>query len=193
IITNALPASAFAATDNTLAFFDGLLNHEDPQTFEQMFAKVSANQVVLVSGEEDNEYVPGGGGGGGEENWGGMEESGTVANSEDQHFETPTLAPGSYRFDLSGNNDADLYVRIGQAPTLESYDCRPYRYGSKESCRVDLSTAAPIHVMVRGWASSSDYVMKGVTEQPAAHQPQGNSRLQVAPPPARRSLPPRSK
>ncbi len=33
-----------------------------------------------------------------------------------------------------GTGDADLYVRLGSAPTLSTYDCRPYVTGNTETC-----------------------------------------------------------
>ena len=33
-----------------------------------------------------------------------------------------------------GTGDADLYVRLGSAPTLSTYDCRPYLVGNNETC-----------------------------------------------------------
>ena len=33
-----------------------------------------------------------------------------------------------------GTGDADLYVKFGSAPTLSSYDCRPYITGNNETC-----------------------------------------------------------
>ena len=164
IITNAMPAYFRSDSEATMAFIDGLLSYDEPKTYEQMFKDVDALQVVLVSGEADNEYFPGWPGGGGAEPWSGMSESGSVERNEEARYETPTLAPGRYTFDLSGENDADLYVRVGQAPTKTSYDCRPYKYGSKESCVVELTVEAPVHVMVRGWAASSSYQLAGARE-----------------------------
>ena len=68
---------------------------------------------------------------------------------------TPILAAGTYEFGMTGNNDADLYVRIGSAPTTTQYDCRPYKSGSNESCSVSLSSPAKIHVMVRGYSQAT--------------------------------------
>ena len=55
----------------------------------------------------------------------------------------------------------DLYVRIGLAPTTTKYDCRPYKTGSNETCDVTLAQPAPIHVMVRGYATSSTFELSG--------------------------------
>lgn len=63
---------------------------------------------------------------------------------------------------LRYNNDADLYVRIGSAPTTTQYDCRPYKNGSNETCSVTLPQPAKLHVMVRGYSSStSSFTLTG--------------------------------
>jgi hypothetical protein len=162
IITNAMPSYFSSMADSTLDLVEALLAFDAPKTYEQIFAAASdRSRVTLVSGEEDNEFVPGGGGGTPVEEWTGLAEEGTVKKSDELRFETPRLEAGSYLFSMTGTADADLYARIGTAPTTKLYDCRPYRSGSKESCVVELPAAAPIHVMVRGWAASSSFKLVG--------------------------------
>jgi hypothetical protein len=63
---------------------------------------------------------------------------------------------------MTGTGDADLYVKIGGKPTTSTYDCRPYKTGSNESCTVNLAQPTTIGVMVRGYASStSSFTLKG--------------------------------
>ncbi len=46
-----------------------------------------------------------------------------------------TLAAGAtFRAALTGDANADLFVRRGEAPTESAYDCRPYTWGSNETC-----------------------------------------------------------
>lgn len=162
IVTNAMPSFFHADSEATMAFISGLLDYEEPLTFEKIFTAIDRSQVVLVSGEQDNQYVPGGGGGGGgEPNWGGLTRSGTVTRNQENRVSTPLLAAGTYLFELTGTSDADLYVRVGQEPTTSLYDCRPFKAGSSELCEVSLSTDAVIHVMVRGWATSSSFTLEG--------------------------------
>jgi hypothetical protein len=166
VVTNAMPSFFSNMSGSTVTLIKALLAYDAPKTYEKIFSDISSSQVVLVSGEEDNTYVPGG-----DDpddpppvTWAGMSESGTVAKGEEQRHQTVTLAKGKYLFTLSGDNDADLYVRVGTAPTRSLYDCRPYKSGSSESCLVDLPAAAKIHVLVRGWAASSSFQLSGKTQ-----------------------------
>jgi len=168
VVTNAMPSFFGNMANATLALVRGLMDHNAPRTYEKIFESVSSSQVVLVSGEEDNVYVPGYDDDPDDDppppSWSGMLESGTVQKGEERRYSTPKLRPGSYSFTLSGDGDADLYVRVGTAPTSTLYDCRPYKSGSGEACSVQLNTAAEVHVMVRGWAASSTYELSGQTE-----------------------------
>ena len=164
IVMNAMPSYFRSTPYATMALIRGLLSFENPMTYEQMFRNVDSSQVVLVSGEEDNEYFPGWPGPNPPPaTWDGMEAEGTVARSEEYRF-SDTLPAGKFRFEMTGTSDADLYVRIGAAPTAQLFDCRPYRSNSNETCEVELSAPADVHVMVRGYASSSSYSLVGQQE-----------------------------
>ena len=161
IVTNAMPAYFRSDAGATMAFVNGLLSYEQPKTYEQIFHDISSSQVVLVSGEQDNTYTPGGGGDPTPvPTWGGITESGALARGDETRFETPTLPAGRYVFSITGNGDADLYVRIGSAPTTGAYDCRPYKSDANETCEVELAADAPVHLMVRGY-TESDFSLMG--------------------------------
>ena len=153
VVTNALPSYFSSMPRATLALLRGLMSYDEPRTYEQIFADVDSAQVIIVSGEQDNTFTPGGG----EDptpGWTGLDESGALARGGEVRFETPALAAGRYRFAITGNGDADLYVRIGEAPSARAYDCRPYRSDANETCEVELAADAPVHVMVRGYTDS---------------------------------------
>ena len=156
LVNNGMPAFFHELSNTTMAMFRGLLAHDQPKTFEQIFAGIDRSQVVLVSGEQDNTYTPGGGGT--PTAWAGLTANVTVARNAIKTWTTPTIAAGTYEFALTGNNDADLYVRVGSAPTTTAYDCRPYKTGSNETCSVVLAQPAPIHVMVRGYSATASTV-----------------------------------
>lgn len=163
IVMNAMPAYFSSMPRATMAMIRGLMSYDAPRTYEQIFADVDSSQVVVVSGEQDNAFTPGGGGGPAPmPAWGGLRESGTLARGEERRVETAVLAPGRYRFVMRGTGDADLYVRIGSAPTTATYDCRPYRSDANETCEVELPAASPVHVMVRGYSASS-FELEGTT------------------------------
>ena len=164
IVANAMPSFFRSMPAATMALVRGLLAYDAPRTYEQIFGGIDSSEVVLVSGEQDNVYYPGyveGGTPDQPETWTGLTESGTVAKDESLHYETPVLPAGRYRFTLSGGGDADLYLRVGDEPSESLFDCRPYLYGSAETCEAELSGPAPIHVMVMGWDASSDFAIEG--------------------------------
>ena len=153
LVNNGMPAFFHELSNTTMAMFRGLVAYDAPKTFEQIFVNIDPDQVVLVSGEQDNTFTPGGGGN--PMPWAGLTASGTVPRNAEMRWNTPTIAAGNYEFAITGNNDADLYVRVGSAPSATQYDCRPYKTGSAESCRVTLAQPAPVHVMVRGYSSTA--------------------------------------
>ncbi|MBE7450670.1 MAG: hypothetical protein HS111_17765 [Kofleriaceae bacterium] len=159
IVTNAMPAYFSSMPNATMALFRGLAAYDAPRTYEQIFAGVDRSQVVLVTGEQDNTFTPGGGGQ--PQPWAGLADSGTVTKNQVVKHVTPTLAAGTYVFELTGTADADLYVRVGSEPTTATYDCRPYKASSNETCEVKLAAPAAIHVHVRGYAASSTFELAG--------------------------------
>lgn len=50
-----------------------------------------------------------------------------------------------------GTGDADLYVKFGQVPTTNSYECRPYSVGNNETCLFLLPTPGTYHIMLGGY------------------------------------------
>lgn len=106
--------------------------------------------------------TPGASGGGGYS----RDEAGSVTKGQELAYETPQLPAGKYTVTLSHDpaspgGDADLYVKAGSAPTLTSYDCRPYVGGSSETCQVRLDAPARVHVMVRGYGTQSTFTLVG--------------------------------
>jgi secreted trypsin-like serine protease len=72
-----------------------------------------------------------------------------------QHF-TVSVPAGAVALDvvLSGNNgDADLYVRRGQQPTANEYDCRPYTNGTNENCSIANPASGTWYVSVHGYSA----------------------------------------
>ena len=161
LVTNAMPSYFFNMSSASYSFLHALLNDHSPLTYEQIFTRIDHSQVVLVSGEADNTFSPG-------EvvepvaPWEGLQERVTVERTQEWRYETPALEAGSYRFVMEGTKDADLYVRRGLEPTIEDFDCRPYRVNSQEACEVTLEEPGVIHVMVRGWSPRSEVSIEGL-------------------------------
>ncbi|MCK5829929.1 MAG: PPC domain-containing protein [Methylococcales bacterium] len=61
-----------------------------------------------------------------------------------------------------GKGDADLYVKKGSTPTLNSFDCRPYQDGNNETCK--FNTPGTYYIMVLGYSSYSSLSLKGFSE-----------------------------
>ena len=163
IVNNAMPSFFSSMAGASMALFRGLLDEANPSTYEQMFRNIDSSEVVLVTGEQDNTFTPGGGGT--PTTWEGLSDHGSLARNEAKNWSTPTVDAGRYTFTMTGDHDADLYVRVGSAPTTSKFDCRPYKTGSNESCTVTLAQPAPIFVMVRGYSSStSNFEIEGAKD-----------------------------
>ncbi len=158
IVTNAMPSFFSSMSAATMAMFRGLLAFDEPRTYEQIFANIDSAEVVIVTGEHDNVFVPGGTPTTPAVNaWTGLREVGSLKRDEERNFATPTLPAGRYRFETSGAGDIDLYVRVGEAPSQDLYDCRPYLDGSKEACEVELTAPATVHVMLNAYGRDTDF------------------------------------
>jgi len=65
-------------------------------------------------------------------------------------------------FALSGGTgDADLYVRIGAAPTTSAYNCRPYLNGNNETCNIAAQTSNQrMYIMLNAYTAYSGASLK---------------------------------
>jgi serine protease len=65
-------------------------------------------------------------------------------------------------FDLSGGTgNADLYVKLGSAPTTSDYDCRSISLTNAESCVIPSAANGVYHVLVRGKTAFTDVSVRG--------------------------------
>lgn len=106
------------------------------------------------------------GGGGGTSLTNGVPVTGLSATSGNW-TPTYTLVVPSGASNLSikisgGTGDADLYVRLGGAPSTSSYTCRPYLTGNNETCSWTAPTPGTYYVGVRAYTTFS-----GVTLTPS--------------------------
>ena len=86
-------------------------------------------------------------------------DAGTIAKAAWKQLGPFDLAAGAtLTAVMTGDGDADLYVRKDAAPTAAAYDCRPYRDGTNEEC--SIVGPAKVYVGVNGYAASSSYSLK---------------------------------
>jgi hypothetical protein len=165
-ITNAMPAYFISLADDALALIRAASDPTEPQSYQEIFHDMDRQQVVVVTGEEDNvfgpSYDPG-------ISWNGLAASGAVGKGQTMSYVTEDLSPGRYVFQLSpdpahSGGDADLRVRVGAAPTLTStYKCPSYVGNSNERCKpFVLDAPSKIYVAVTGDATgvSSPYIVR---------------------------------
>jgi serine protease len=85
----------------------------------------------------------------------------TVNHQQNWTMVVPAGATGLTFTMSGGTGDADMYVKFGSAPTLTSYDCRPYVSGNAESCPIATAQAGTYYVMVNTYAAYSGVTLKG--------------------------------
>ncbi|WP_152829053.1 MULTISPECIES: M4 family metallopeptidase [Shewanella] len=77
-----------------------------------------------------------------------------------------TLEVGAQVTDLSfvitgGTGDADLYVKFGEVPSSDNYDCRPYESGNEETCSIDSAQEGTYWVMLHAWEAFDGVSLTG--------------------------------
>ncbi len=85
-----------------------------------------------------------------------------ASNSQTRYTMVVPAGATSLNFTISGGTgDADLYVRFGSAPTLGTYDCRPYIGGNSESCPIPSAQGGTYHVMIVAYSAYSGVSLTG--------------------------------
>ena len=105
-----------------------------------------------------------GGGGGGNVLTNGVAVTGlaaTTGNNLNYTMVVPAGATGLSFVQSGGTGDSDMYVKFGSAPTLSSYDCRPYVNGNAETCNIATAQAGTYYVMLNAYASFTGVSIKG--------------------------------
>ncbi len=87
----------------------------------------------------------------------------SASTGAEKHYYLDVPASKASTFVSSGGTgDADLYVRIGAAPTTSSYNCRPYLSGNAETCNIAAqATNQRMYVMLRAYSTFSGVSIKG--------------------------------
>ncbi|MEE2758019.1 MAG: hypothetical protein VYA30_15280 [Myxococcota bacterium] len=58
LVTNAMPAYFFDMTGASMALVDALAKPDEPASYDEIFKNIAREQMVLVTGEEDNVFQP---------------------------------------------------------------------------------------------------------------------------------------
>ncbi len=166
-VTNAMPAFFASMSGASTSLIKGLLAYNTPKTYDQIFSSIDTSQIVVVTGEEDNVFAPGMPIGSGSVTPNPIPPGfafaldGTPAKNQEVRASAGRVEAGSYTFTMTGTGDADLYVKSGAAVSTTTYDCRPYKNGTAETCTVTLTAPAEVNIMVRGYAASSTFAVTG--------------------------------
>jgi vibriolysin len=152
------PSSDFLTAGNATV----LAAQELRYSVDEQISVANAWQAVGV-----NVPTPGGGGGGGNSPvalTNGVPVNGLSDNQSAQKLFTLEVPSGQSTLSLKisgGSGDADLYVRSAAAPTLSSYDCRPYLNGNAETCSFTNPKAGTYYVLINAYANYSGVSLTG--------------------------------
>lgn len=94
-----------------------------------------------------------------------------LAKAQEQSGVMTAGAAGTVELRLSGSGDADLYVRRGEAPTDNVFDCRPYDSNSNETCSFDVVAGEKLFWRVVGYADASKVALDLGTQLEATTYP----------------------
>jgi Bacterial pre-peptidase C-terminal domain len=65
---------------------------------------------------------------------------------------------------ITGTGDADMYVRIGAAPTTATFNCRPLTGDNETCCTFNAPAAGTYFVGVRAFATYSGVTLTGTIQ-----------------------------
>lgn len=94
----------------------------------------------------------------------GVAKTGISAAAKVEKFFTLDVPAGATNLVFTttgGSGDADLFVKFGSDPTLNSYDCSSTTATSNETCSISNVQAGTYHVMVQAWNQISGVSLTG--------------------------------
>ena len=104
------------------------------------------------------------GGGGGTTLTNGVPVTGLTATTGNSLNYTMVVPAGATNLTFTtsgGTGDADMYVKLGSAPTDTVYDCRPYTGGNAETCTFAAPSAGTYHVRLKAYSTFSGVSLVG--------------------------------
>ncbi len=90
----------------------------------------------------------------------GVSVSGAQGSQSTFYIDVPTGATNLVMALSGGTGDADLHTKFGAAPTLTTYDCRPYLSGNAETCTVAAPSAGRYYLLIHGYAAYAGATLK---------------------------------
>ena len=94
--------------------------------------------------------------------------SGAVGSEINFSIDVPAGASNLSIAITGTSGDADLYVKFGSAPTLYSFDFRPYIGGSNETVTIPAPSVGTYYIMIRGYSAYSGVTLNVSFVEPVA-------------------------
>ncbi|TMP39498.1 M28 family metallopeptidase [Pseudoalteromonas rubra] len=91
--------------------------------------------------------------------------SGTAKSQHDFSLQVPAGSSNLVFKTSGGSGDADLYVKYGSRPTLQSYDCKSTTSSSNETCSMSSAAEGTYYVMVEAWNEIQNVTLVGEYQQ----------------------------
>lgn len=91
--------------------------------------------------------------------------SGAAKSQHDFSLEVPAGSSNLVFKTSGGSGDADLYVKYGSRPTLQSYDCKSTTSSSNETCSMSSANEGTYYVMVEAWNEIQNVSLVGEYQQ----------------------------
>lgn len=89
-----------------------------------------------------------------------------VSNSMQYYSVNVPAGAKNLRIQISGGSgDADLYVKLGQAPTLSSYDCRSHQVGNYESCDFPNPTPGMYYIILYAYTEFNGVTLAAIYQK----------------------------
>lgn len=104
----------------------------------------------------------------------GVAKTGISGASKSQQFFTMEVPQGATNLSFTtsgGTGDADLYVRYGSKPTLDTHDCKSTNSSSNEQCNISAVQTGTYYVMVEAWNAISGVSLVGQYDTSSGNTP----------------------
>jgi hypothetical protein len=95
-----------------------------------------------------------------------LEQEGDISQGQELRFQVNAPAGARrLRIEMLAEGDPDLYVRRGQAPDEQTWDCRPYHAANRdEVCEFAPPGGETYHIMIRSYGEAAHFVLTASAE-----------------------------